>query len=96
MAHPANNVSPEAEVKSWGFKQVFTWTDAPRGTHYPPHSHRALTTHLITKGSLTITYPEDESPAKETHGVGERVDVAAGRQHEVWVGTQGCTMVIGE
>ncbi|CRK24160.1 hypothetical protein BN1708_013861 [Verticillium longisporum] len=59
-------------------------------------SHRALTTHLITRGSLTITYPEDESPVKETHGVGERVDVAAGRQHEVWVSTQGCTMVIGE
>ncbi|KAM0522132.1 hypothetical protein ACHAPS_006102 [Verticillium nonalfalfae] len=87
MARTTKNVSPEAEVKSWGFKQVFTWTDTP---------HRALTTHLITKGSLTITYPEDESPVKETHGVGERVDVAAGRQHEVWVGTQGCTMVIGE
>ncbi|CRK27256.1 hypothetical protein BN1723_003442 [Verticillium longisporum] len=68
MAHTAKNVSPEAEVKSWGFKQVF----------------------------LHLDRRPDESPVKETHGVGERVDVAAGRQHEVWVSTQGCTMVIGE
>ncbi|KAM0275798.1 hypothetical protein ACHAQH_007379, partial [Verticillium albo-atrum] len=58
--------------------------------------HRALTTHLITRGSLTISYPEDESPTKDAYGVGARVDVDAGRQHEVWVGAEGCTMVIGE
>ncbi|KAK3330947.1 hypothetical protein B0H66DRAFT_82471 [Apodospora peruviana] len=85
----------EAEVRSWGFSHVFTWTDSPN-SHYPPHTHSGLTTHLILKGELTITYPEDASPEKTTHGVGARIDVAAGRVHEVWVGKEGCTYVIGE
>ncbi|KAK2014114.1 hypothetical protein LZ32DRAFT_603755 [Colletotrichum eremochloae] len=85
----------EAEVKSWGFPHVFTWTDGPNA-HYPPHSHRGLTTHLILRGSLTITYPNDEAPQKVTYTVGDRVDVDAGRVHEVWIGDEGCTYVIGE
>ena len=64
--------------------------------HYTPHSHRGLTTHLILRGELTITYPEDDKPEKTTHGVGERIDVAARRIHEVWMGREGCTYVIGE
>ncbi|KAK6221887.1 hypothetical protein LQW54_001107 [Pestalotiopsis sp. IQ-011] len=80
----------EAQVKSWGFSHVFTWTDGP------PHSHSGLTTHLILKGQLTITYPEDENPDKTTYSVGDRIDVDAGRLHEVWMGRQGCTYVIGE
>lgn len=86
---------PEAEVRSWGFKDVFTWTDSP-SYHYRPHSHRGLTTHLVVRGELTITYPNDEKPEKTRHGVGERIDVAAGRVHEVWIGDEGCTYVIGE
>lgn len=64
--------------------------------HYTPHSHQGLTTHLIVDGELTITYPEDKTPTKTTHAVGDRVDVAASRVHEVWVGPKGCTYVIGE
>lgn len=64
-------------------------------THYKPHSHRGLTTHLIVSGDLTISYPKDGS-RKETHGVGARLDVPANRVHEVWIGDEGCTMVIGE
>lgn len=67
-----------------------------RNAHYSPHSHGGLTTHLILRGELTITYPEDERPEKTTHGVGDRIDVDAGRIHEVWVGREGCTYVIGE
>jgi len=67
-----------------------------RNAHYPPHSHRGLTTHLILRGELTITYPDDPNPTKETFGVGARLDVDAGRRHEVWVGNEGCTYVIGE
>ncbi|KAF2498430.1 hypothetical protein BU16DRAFT_294193 [Lophium mytilinum] len=85
----------ESEVRSWGFRHVFTWTDGPNA-YYPPHSHRGLTTHLITNGELTITYPKDKNPTKETFGVGDRVDVDAERVHEVWMGDQGCTYVIGE
>ncbi|KAF4806694.1 hypothetical protein CGCSCA4_v008717 [Colletotrichum siamense] len=73
--------SSEAEVKSWGFPHVFTWTDGPNA-YYPPHSHRGLTTHLILRGNLTITYPKDEQPEKVTFGVGDRIDVDAGRLHE--------------
>lgn len=67
-----------------------------RNSHYSPHSHRSLTTHLILKGELTITYPRDEAPEKKTFVVGERIDVEAGRVHEVWIGGEGCTYVIGE
>jgi hypothetical protein len=30
------------------------------------------------------------------YGEGERLDVDAGRVHEVWVGGAGCTYVVGE
>ncbi|KAH8117645.1 hypothetical protein DFH11DRAFT_1504873 [Phellopilus nigrolimitatus] len=85
----------EKQVRSWGFKHVFTWTDAPL-SHYPPHSHSMLTTHLIICGQLTIMYPHDPTPMKETFGPGGRVDVDARRVHEVWIGEEGCTYVIGE
>jgi hypothetical protein len=55
-----------------------------------------LTTHLVLDGELTITYPKDETPQKETFGTGARIDVDAKRLHEVWMGPKGCTYVIGE
>ena len=64
--------------------------------YYAPHKHGGLTTHLILSGDLTITYPDDKEPTKEKFGVGARVDVDAGRRHEVWMGDSGCTYVIGE
>ena len=56
---------------------------------------------------MTISYPEDgdERPEgkkkekekeKKTFGVEERVDVEAGRVHEVWMGGEGCEYVVGE
>lgn len=137
MPSPSRKES-EAQVRSWGFSHVFTWTDGPyafstrllhspsplnrlttflspsfpfarrnleltgrtgrrnRNAHYAPHSHDGLTTHLIRRGSLTITYPRDEKPSRETFGVGCRLDVGAGRVHEVWMGDEGCEYVIGE
>ncbi|KAL2126902.1 hypothetical protein VTI74DRAFT_11645 [Chaetomium olivicolor] len=89
----------EAEVRSWGFSHVFTWDDGPNA-YYPPHSHSGLTTHVILKGQLTIAYPQETDPEqrkkKTTYGVGDRIDVDAGRFHEVWMGPEGCTYVIGE
>ena len=68
-----------------------------RNAHYQPHSHAGLTTHLILSGEFTITYPQDgATPKKETFGPGARVDVPARKVHEVWVGREGCTYVIGE
>ncbi|KAI0883715.1 uncharacterized protein GGS22DRAFT_189682 [Annulohypoxylon maeteangense] len=94
MSHKART-DCEAEVRSWGFPHVFTWTDGPNA-HYKPHSHAGLTTHLIIAGQLTITYPKDPKPEKTTYIVGDRIDVDAGRVHEVWIGDEGCTYVIGE
>jgi hypothetical protein len=76
--------------------------DLTSNAHYSPHSHSGLTTHLIRQGSFTITYPEDNANLhngevkKQTFGVGERIDVPAGKVHEVWIGDQGCEYVIGE
>lgn len=71
--------------------------------YYPPHSHSSVTTHLIRRGTFTISYPEDNTAAnhsneakKETFGVGDRIDVPAGKLHEVWIGQEGCEYVIGE
>jgi hypothetical protein len=55
-----------------------------------------LTTHLILKGQLTITYPNEKDCEKKIYTVGDRIDVEAGRVHEVWMGPEGCTYVIGE
>ncbi|KAH8694074.1 hypothetical protein BGW36DRAFT_300482 [Talaromyces proteolyticus] len=91
----------ETMVKRWGFKHVFTWADSS-DAYYPPHTHTSVTTHLICRGSLTITYPEDNQAIhngevkKETFGVGDRIDVPAGKLHEVWIGKEGCEYVIGE
>ncbi|KAL2045431.1 hypothetical protein ABVK25_012116 [Lepraria finkii] len=71
--HPTEILSrsqSEAQVRSWGFKTDFTWTDGSNA-HYPPHSHSCLTPHLVRRGSLTITHPKDERPTKETFGVGD-------------------------
>ena len=67
-----------------------------RNAYYPPHSHRELTTHLIVQGQLTISYTQDPNPTRATFGPGGCVDVDAGRLHEVWIGEEGCTYVIGE
>lgn len=75
---------------------TLTLTLCRRNAHYSPHAHRGLTTHLILKGQLTITFPKDGTPEKKTYGVGDRIDVEADRIHEVWIGDEGCTYIIGE
>jgi hypothetical protein len=67
-----------------------------RNSHYAPHSHKGLTTHVILSGELTISYPKEKDAVKKTYGLGDRVDVEAERVHEVWMGREGCTYVIGE
>ncbi|CZS91676.1 uncharacterized protein RAG0_02305 [Rhynchosporium agropyri] len=94
MASKSHKDSEEV-VRSWGFPKVFTWTDTPN-FHYSPHTHENLTTHLVLKGEMIVKFPEDKNPVKKSFGPGERVDIAAGRSHEVWIGGAGCTSVIGE
>lgn len=67
-----------------------------RNAHYPPHRHSGLTTHLILSGKFTVSFPEDTPDAKEAFGPGARIDVPAKKAHEVWMGNEGCTYVIGE
>jgi hypothetical protein len=43
-----------------------------------------------------MTYPKEKGSEKKTYTVGDRIDVEAGRVHEVWMGPEGCTYVIGE
>ena len=45
---------------------------------------------------MTLWYPNEADREKRTYGPGSRIDVDADRVHEVWVGAQGCTYVIGE
>ncbi|OKP11462.1 hypothetical protein PENSUB_2948 [Penicillium subrubescens] len=83
----------ERLVRDWGFRHVYTWSDG---------SHGGLTTHLIRRGTFTVTYPEENvnlhngEVKKETFGPGARIDVPAGKVHEVWIGDEGCEYVIGE
>lgn len=76
--------------------------DKGSNAYYPPHTHGGLTTHLIRRGTFTITYPDDNAKLhngevkKETFGTGARIDVPAGKRHEVWIGDEGCEYVIGE
>ncbi|KAJ5460101.1 uncharacterized protein N7458_001653 [Penicillium daleae] len=107
----------ERLVRDWGFQHVYTWSDGRfvslpgpfnkltyhiRNGYYSPHSHGGLTTHLIRRGTFTVTYPEDNAKLhngevkKETFGPGARIDVPAGKVHEVWIGDEGCEYVIGE
>ncbi|KAK1763574.1 hypothetical protein QBC33DRAFT_241245 [Phialemonium atrogriseum] len=97
MSEQKSRKDYENEVRSWGYSHVFTWTDRPNA-YYSPHTHPGPTTHLILRGELTIAYPADARPGETTtrHGVGDRIDVEAGRVHEVWAGREGCTYVIGE
>ena len=69
---------------------------APRNAHYPPHRHSTATTHLVLDGSLTVCYPEETPRQKDVVRKGEWLDVDKGRVHEVWIGENGCTYVIGE
>jgi len=45
---------------------------------------------------MSVAYPRDKDAVTTTFGVGDRIDVDAKRVHEVWIGDQGCTYVIGE
>jgi hypothetical protein len=51
---------------------------------------------LIRRGTFIVSYPEDSESEKKTFGPGSRIDVPAGKVHEVWIGDEGCEYVIGE
>ncbi|KAI0073410.1 hypothetical protein K474DRAFT_217715 [Panus rudis PR-1116 ss-1] len=85
----------EQKVRSWGFKNVFTRVEEPHA-HFKPHKHTFVTTHYILSGTFIVAYPEQNPDKKETFGPGGRIDVPIGKVHEVWIGENGCKLIIGE
>jgi hypothetical protein len=71
----------------------------PLSLDFQPESRPVATTHFILDGLLTIAYPHHPDPnvrgQQFTYGVGDRIDVPAGRIYELWAGPWGCTRVIG-
>lgn len=43
-----------------------------------------------------MAFPKEENVVRTTYLPGDRIDVDAERVHEVWIGAEGCTSVIGE
>lgn len=66
-----------------------------RNAYYAPHQHNGLTTHLILTGHIDVSLP-GKRDKRVRHGPGERVDIEPNTSHEVWVGEEGCTMIVGE
>ena len=61
----------------------------------------AITLSLVLFASASSVFAQNSASAKKdavktTYGVGDRIDVEAGRVHEVRIGSEGCTYVIGE
>ena len=79
------------QLESEGFSQVYVWQDGPNA-HYPDHTHRALTAHLILDGEMTLTMGGES----KTYGVGDRCDVPAGAVHSARMGPRGCRYLISE
>ncbi len=81
-----------------GFERENGGVTQSRNAYYKPHAHDGLTTHLLLKGSIEVGLPEKmgEEGEKGRHGLGERVDIPPNTAHEVWVGSEGATMVIGK
>ncbi len=74
-----------------GFSGVFTHRDPPNA-HYPEHTHRGTTAHIVLEGEITIT----SGGETVTYGPGDRFDVLANEVHSAVVGERGCLYIIGE
>jgi hypothetical protein len=63
---------------------------------YPDDANTIEATHDAGGGPNNAGGAKNADSGKETFGVGDRIDVEAGRRHEVWMGGEGCEYVIGE
>ncbi len=63
---------------------------------YPDDANTIEATNGAAKGTTDAGGAKNANSGKETFGVGERIDVEAGRRHEVWMGGEGCEYVVGE
>jgi mannose-6-phosphate isomerase-like protein (cupin superfamily) len=80
-----------AQLQGEGFSHTYVWADGPN-THYPEHTHREETAHIILSGEMTLTL-DGES---HVYRAGQRCDVPAGAVHSAQMGRLGCRYIIGE
>jgi mannose-6-phosphate isomerase-like protein (cupin superfamily) len=80
-----------AELRCEGFSHTYIWADAPN-THYPEHTHRGETAHIILSGEMTLTMNGES----QLYRAGERCNVPAGARHSALMGRFGCRYLIGE
>lgn len=81
----------ERALISEGFTHTYVWQDGPNA-HYPAHTHRQDTAHIILAGEMTLTL----RGRPRTYRPGERVDVPADTRHAAAMGPQGCRYLVGE
>lgn len=86
-----NEKELERKLESEGFSGVFIHRDRP-GAHYPDHTHRGTTAHIVLEGEITVT----SQGTTVTYGPGDRFDVPAGAVHSAKIGPGGCRYMIGE
>lgn len=80
-----------AQLQNEGFSLIYIWGDGPN-THYPEHTHREETAHIILSGEMTLSMNGES----HLYRAGERCDVPAGAIHSAHVGPLGCRYLIGE
>jgi len=60
--------------------------------HYPEHTHRTETAHIILSGEMTLTMAGET----KTYRSGERCDVPAGAVHAAKMGQEGAATWLGK
>ena len=86
-----NEQALAAQLLREGFSHSFVWEDGPHA-HYPEHTHRTETAHIILSGEMTLTMAGET----RTYRSGERFDVPAGTVHAAKMGPSGCRYLVGE
>lgn len=80
-----------AKLENEGFTSVYEWQDAS-GTYYEPIVASGRKVFMVTDGSATIAL---KTKTTELHA-GDRIDIAAGVEYSIAVGSQGWIVIIGE
>ena len=80
-----------AQLNREGFAHTYVWEDGAHA-HYPEHTPRTETAHIILSGEMTLTMAGET----KTYRSGERCDVPAGAVHAAKMGPGGCRYLVGE